>query len=52
MNPPHNLSDSDCAGFYHWPPLWIGTPPAEQAADVMTTLINAEAFSDDLVDPI
>ncbi len=48
MNPPNNLSDSDCAGFYHWPPLWIGTPPAEQAADVMTTLINAEAFSDDL----
>lgn len=48
MNPPNNLRDSDCAGFYHWPPLWIGTPPVEQRADLTPTLMNAEAFSGDL----
>lgn len=37
--------DSDCAGFYLWPPVWIGTPPPEQGPDLTATLINAEAFS-------
>jgi hypothetical protein len=49
MNPPNDLRDSDCAGFYHWPPLWIGTPPVEQGADLTPNVINAETFSGDLV---
>jgi hypothetical protein len=44
MNTFNTLRDSNCAGFYHWPPLWIGTPPAEQGADLTPALMNAEAF--------
>lgn len=45
MNTSNNLRDSDCAGFYYWPPLWIGTPPIEQGADLSPALMNAEVFS-------
>lgn len=45
MNTSNNLRDSDCAGFYHWPPLWIGTLPVEQGADLTPAVMNAEVFS-------
>lgn len=45
MNSTAEWRDSDCAGFYHWPPLWIGTEPVEQGKDLTPALINAEAFS-------
>jgi hypothetical protein len=48
MNTSNNLRDSDCAGFYHWPPLWIGTPSVEQGADLTPALMNAEVFSSNL----
>ena len=48
MNTSNNLSDSDCAGFYHWPPLWIGTAPVEQGADLTPALMDAEVFSSNL----
>lgn len=48
MNKPNFLRDSDCAGFYHWPPLWIGTPPAEQGSDLTPALLNAEVFASNL----
>lgn len=48
MNTSNNLHDSDCAGFYYWPPLWIGTPPVEQGADLTPALMNAEVFSSNL----
>jgi hypothetical protein len=48
MNTSNNLRDSDCAGFYHWPPLWIGTPPVKQGADLTPALMNAEVFSSNL----
>jgi hypothetical protein len=49
MNTSNSLRESDCAGFYHWQPLWIGTPPVEQGADLTPELMNAEAFSSNLV---
>jgi hypothetical protein len=48
MNKLNDLRDSDCAGFYHWPPLWIGTPPVEQSTDLTPALMNAEVFSSNL----
>lgn len=48
MNPSEKRKESDCAGFIHWPPLWIGTRPAEHGADLTTALMNAEAFSGEI----
>lgn len=48
MNKLNKIRDSDCAGFYHWPPLWIGTPPVEQGSDLSPALMNAEVFSRNL----
>jgi hypothetical protein len=48
MTTSNNPRDSDCGGFYHWPPLWIGTPPVEQGADLTPALMNAEVFSSNL----
>src|SRR5437016_1348756 len=48
MNTTNDLRDSDCAGFYHWPPLWIGTAPVEQGTDLTPALVNAEVFSSNL----
>lgn len=48
MNTLNDLCDSDCAGFYHWPPLWIGTPPVEEGAELSSALMNAEVFSSNL----
>ncbi|HUW83634.1 MAG TPA: hypothetical protein VMZ31_12650 [Phycisphaerae bacterium] len=45
MHARSNLSESDCAGFYHWPPLWIGAPPVEQGGDFTPAVMNAEVFS-------
>lgn len=48
MNATSNIHDSDCAGFYYWPPMWIGAPPVETASELSAALMNAVAFSGEL----
>jgi hypothetical protein len=47
MDTPDLPRDSDCAGFYLWPPIWVGTPPVEHGAELTPAILNAEVFAGD-----
>ena len=45
MNAPSEVQDSDCGGFYHWPPVWIGSPPTESGAQLTVEKVHEEVFA-------
>ena len=38
-----SMRDSNCAGFYHWPPIWIGTT-VNDIDSALSTDPNTEVF--------